>query len=279
MSMSLRGTGQSLSVLIAVSVILTAVPSARAEFLSRKYSFRDLSNGSNIVDETEFVMEVANWKDVAGTQTLLTNQVRFQFTHSAAAGSSSYIDGVYFDDGALLGIAEIVNGPGVRFEQKKVAPPDLPGGEELDPDFQTTAGFLADVQQNAADGVNGGEYVDIIFDLKDDPLGSKVYLTFQDVIDSLHNGQHLEPSDNNKPYTVQESFKTGKGLSLRVGLQVQGLGPGGNGSDQLVNVPGPSTVALVSMGLLSIGTCSWFGRGRGKSPAQCLRSGSRGAHD
>ncbi len=50
-------------------------------------------------------------------------QVRFEFHNDSTVSSS--IEGIYFDDGSLLGIASIKEGPGTEFSQGG-SPPDLP---------------------------------------------------------------------------------------------------------------------------------------------------------
>lgn len=146
-------------------------------------------------------------------------QVSFYFTNTGPAASS--ITDVYFDDGSLLGIATINQAVGVSFAQG-ASPPNLPGGEEADPDFETTAGFLADsdppVQPN---GVNPGEWLEIVFNL----VGGG---TFADVLSELTDG------------------------TLRIGIHVQGYGSGG--SESLINVPAPEpgTLALVGLGMAAI---------------------------
>lgn len=150
------------------------------------------------------------------------NQVSFTFTNSGPAASS--ITDVYFDDGSLLGIASVVNGTGVDFAQF-ASPPNLPGGEEADPDFDVTAGFLADSNPPAQpNGVNPNETVTIIFNL----VGGG---TLADVLDELADG------------------------SLRIGIHVQGFA--GGGSESFINndtelVPEPGTFALVGIGLVGL---------------------------
>lgn len=130
-----------------------------------------------------------------------SDQVLFTFLNTGPEASS--ITDVYFDDGALLGIAFIDDSdPSVSFSQL-AAPGNLPGGELLDPPFEVTGGFSADsdpaVVQN---GVNPGESLGIGFDL----LTGK---TFDDVLISLSDG------------------------SLRIGIHVQGFDDGG--SESFVN--------------------------------------------
>jgi hypothetical protein len=150
--------------------------------------------------------------------------VSFKFMNAGPAASS--ITDVYFDDGTLLGIASIVNGPsGVDFAQP-ATPPDLPSGNTIG--FVTTAGFSADsaapVEPN---GVNPGEWVKIIFNL----INGK---TYSDTIAAL---------DNHK--------------DLRIGIHVQGFADGE--SEAFVNdgtpVPEPGTMMLLGSGL--VGLAGW----------------------
>lgn len=148
-----------------------------------------------------------------------SNQVLFHFKNSGPNASS--ITDVYFDDGTLLGLSLITNGPSVSFSQY-ASPPNLPGANNVSPPFQVTAGFLADsnppVQPN---GVNPGEWLKIYFDLQ---AGKN----FNDVITDLTDG------------------------SLRVGIHVQGFAYGG--SESFVNnpVPIPAAVWLFGSGLLGL---------------------------
>ena len=164
------------------------------------------------------------------------NQVEFRFANSGPNASS--ITDVYFDDGTLFGIASISDsGSGVSFSQGG-SPGNLPSGNSLDPDFETSQGFLADSDPPAQPkGVNPGEWLAIVFDL----LPAK---TFQHVKAALLNP---DPS---------------QGDSLRIGIHVQGFNRGG--SEAFVNtppedepgtpssVPEPSSIALLSIASLGI---------------------------
>ena len=155
-------------------------------------------------------------------------QVLFTF-HNAGPAASSIAD-VYFDDGSLLAIAFIINGPGVSFSQG-ASPPDLPGGNNASPPFTVTAGFSADsdapVQPN---GVNPGEALGIRFTLQGGA-------SFLDVLDDLGDG------------------------SLRIGIHVQGFATGG--SESFVNVPEPGALALAGVALAAV-TARESSRRRGR---------------
>ena len=147
------------------------------------------------------------------------NKVLFHFKNSGPNASS--VTDVYFDDGSLLGLSQITDGPGVSFSQY-ASPPNLPGGNNVNPPFQVTAGFLADsnppVQPN---GVNPGEWLKIYFSLQSGG-------TFNDVINELGDGR------------------------LRIGIHVQGFTS--SGSESLVNLPAPVPAAmwLFGSGLLGL---------------------------
>ncbi len=139
-------------------------------------------------------------------------QVRFTFSNSGPL--QSVISEIYFDDGSLLGIASIINGTGVVFQQD-ANPPNLPGGNLASPPFQVTAGFLAEaVPSPAMNGVGAGEFVAIIFNLQ----GGASY---SDVLTQLSDG------------------------TVRAGVHVISFTSGG--SESFVNhpLPEPSTALLL----------------------------------
>jgi hypothetical protein len=148
-------------------------------------------------------------------------QVLFHFKNTG--GNASSITDVYWDDGSLLGLATLTNGPGVTFDAG-CAPGNLPGGNSITPAFQTTAGFCADSSPPVQpEGVNPGEWLKVYFDLQ---LGK----TFADVLADLASGE------------------------LRIGVHVQGFS--GGGSESFVNVPEPGTLALLGFALAGLAGCA-----------------------
>jgi hypothetical protein len=141
----------------------------------------------------------------------------------------SGIDGIYFDDGTLLGIASIVNGTGVSFDDP-ATPASLPAQNEATPAFVTTANFSASNTGNAATGVNPGEQVEIIFNLQ---TGKN----FDDVFTALLLGNTDGANE----------------AALRIGLHVQSIA-GIGGSESFVNtqVPIPAAAWLLGSGLLGL---------------------------
>jgi len=146
--------------------------------------------------------------------------VRFHFRNAGPEASS--ISEVYFDDGSLLALSTVTDGPGVDFEPD-ASPPDLPGGENAVPPFQVTEGFLAQsVPSPSMNGVGPSEWVMIDFTLQ----GGQTYL---DVVDDLTTG------------------------ALRIGIHVIAFDSGGSESFINTPVPEPGTAVLVGLGLLALG--------------------------
>ena len=172
------------------------------------------------------------------------DQVKFIFRNTGPLASS--ICDIYFDDGTLLGIFSIVNGPGTAF-QVGASPTDLPGGN--------TVGFTTSSPELRADsnspvmhsGVNPGEYVEIIVNL----INNKVY---SDVIAAIN----LSLANPGVDVTN----------GLRIGIHVQGFATGGSESfinGPIVpapgaNVPEPATLTLWGIGLTLCGLARWRSR-------------------
>ena len=154
--------------------------------------------------------------------------------------------------------------PEVDFSHPNNSPPDLPGGNNADPDFETSAGFSADEDtgQDVAASVTDksrldvGEHLGIVFDLK----------SGQTITDLLAS---LDPAN----FVIDPNSAAPDGF-LRLGVHAQGL-PGG-ASDSFVSTyssqspppppppppdpggspgiaPEPASVILLGAGLLVIG--------------------------
>ena len=205
------GFKKALGLGFAMAVMLVWAQAAQAGPI---YSFNNITNNTSNDAAADFTVEVI---DEGG------GKVSFKFMNSGANDGS--ITDIYFDDGTLLGIATITeSGPGVNFTRGG-APPNLPGGENLNPDFETTAGFLADSDARGQQhGEGGGEWVKITFNL----IGGK---TYADTIAALEGG-----------------------VDLRIGIHVQSIEPGSY-SDSFVNkVPdGGTTLSLLGLALTGLG--------------------------
>ena len=145
--------------------------------------------------------------------------VDFTFYNDSELYSS--IARIYFDDGILEEMVDIINGPGTEFNPLAV-PSNIPAATWLDPTFETTDGFslISDPARpnNGVDHI--GEWVTVTFSIAE---GS----TLEDVISQLNDS------------------------TLRIGLHIIGLGPE-DGSESAVTVPEPATVCLLGLGGLAL---------------------------
>jgi len=211
------------SILIILALVLTGQPAKAAFGDIEMLEFFGCSNNNDVdTDIGEAQMQV--WVKDLGVGLNGKNQVGFTFYNIGPDASS--ITAVYFDDGALLGIAVINPSDGVEFSQG-ATPGHLPSGNEcVDPPFEVTEDFLADSDDpTQPNGVNESdpppdpdtEWVEIIFDLKDS-------LRFENVMDQLRSGE------------------------LRIGIKVQGYDS--EGSESFINKPF-TAVELMSFNALS----------------------------
>lgn len=180
-------------------------------------------------------------EDVGGQLSVEVNDAssgKVDFLFRNDVGIASSITDVYFDDGTLLGIAEITASAGVSFAQG-ASPGNLSGGNNISPAFVTTAGFSADsdppVEHNGVDAL--AEWLTIQFTLIDGK-------TYAQTLAAIADG------------------------SLRIGLHVQAIGECLD-SDSYVNrtvVPLPAA-AWMGLALLgSVGGASYLRKRRRLAP-------------
>jgi len=199
---------------LVLGICIAFLGSSSATALS--FGFENISNnlaGDAAIGEAQLFVDVTD----AGSDQVL-------FTFSNTGPDLSSITDVYFDDGSLLSIAQVIDpDSGVSFSEG-ASPGNLPSGANADPAFIATAGFSADSNPPTQPmGVNPGETLGILFDLQ----GSQ---TFADVLDELDTG------------------------ALRIGIHVQGFATGG--SESFVNgppIPEPSAAILYGLAVAAIG--------------------------
>lgn len=140
---------------------------------------------------------------------------------------------IYFDDGTLLDVCEILDSPpDVDFTDDGVSPDNLPGGNILDPAFIATQGLSVDTAGNTSTGVCEGESLSLVYTLQGG-------LDYQGVLSAIYLG-------------ISDPIADG---SLRAGIHVRGLGLDGEYSDSFVitTVPAPGAIVLGSIGISFVG--------------------------
>ena len=227
------------------------IGASRADAGMITLGFESVTNnnaGDVAIGESQFSVTVTD--EIAGVG---AGQIGFVVSN-ASGGEDSAIELVLFDDGTLLGISTLIDADdnfalggdaGVDFTIGSPSE-NLPGGENASPSFQTTAGFAADADPPPSKlGINPGESLTIIFNLKDDPNTLMPY-TFSDIEAALIQGGGVG--------------------GLRIGIHAIAYESGG--SESFVNtppgpsgspgaVPEPSSIALMAIGMVGLAGYGW----------------------
>jgi len=197
---------------VLVFFLSFSISSVRASYI---YSFEIFTTNGIYYDSTELDTYVVV-SDGSG-------EVNFTFYNESLITSS--IAGIYFDNGSLLGISSITEGPGTAFTQPD-PPGELPNGNDLVPPFETTNEFCIEgdppPSHNGVNPVDEGqplEWVTVTFDLINGG-------TLEGVIDELNSGM------------------------LRIGIHITAL-PDGS-SESAIAVPEPTSLLLFGLGLLTL---------------------------
>lgn len=201
---------------ITLALVGAAVGTAEAGPI---YSFNRITNNSPYNPERQLTVEV----NAAGP-----NQVDFTFRNSGPFWCG--ISDIFFDDGTLLGISQIIDSGLLVSFHRGASPGNLPGGATLD--FQTTQGFSADSDwPDQIFAIHPGEWLTIRFNLINGQ-------TYEDTLDAIELGL----------------AQGGVEGSLRIGLQVRS-GLLGLVCDSFVNggqiraIPLPTAAAMSAVGL------------------------------
>jgi len=156
----------------------------------------------------------------------------FEFSNNIASPYFGIIKEVYFDDGTLLGISALLeDDPGVDFFNNPAKESNLPGGENLTPDFEKTVLWAAK-DGSESNGVDPGETLGVVFELKPGT-------DFDGLIAAIEDG-----------------FVTGGEGSLRIGLHLGSIADAiGSDSDSFImtRVPVPGAALLGFLGLAAAG--------------------------
>lgn len=167
-----------------------------------------------------FEIFTATGYDVNLTVNVFNGEGVAKFTFYNDSVDDCSIARIYFDDGTLLGVDSVVNGPGTNFASVFPGPGNMPSGEDIGfyADREFSIGGVAPPPEDGINNIPAGEWATVTFDLGGGTLAQ--------VLEELDNG------------------------SLRIGLHVIAFGDGS--SQSAVNVPEPATMMLLGFGGLAL---------------------------
>ena len=194
--------------LVAIVMLLGGTLQANYEF-----PFEVFTNNGNYNDSPDLApyVVVSNGEEAI---------VDFTFYNASVIDSS--VARLYFDDGSLLAIASIINGPGTLFEEGVPGSKNLPAGETIGfyADREFTIGADPPPSENGVDNPPPLEWVIVRFNLVE---GANL----QGVINELIAGE------------------------LRVGIHIISL-PDGSSESAIMVVPEPTTLLLLAAGAIAV---------------------------
>ncbi len=236
----MRRSSRGLAALVLAAGCMFGTSVADADDVSVSYSqFGNITNNAgnpNIASQLQ--VDVRNY-DYNGNA-LLGSQVAI-VVHNLAGGLASSIARVYFEDGTLVGIASIhqfTGGSGHTDFEENSSPSDLPGGSSLNPQFSSTREFnIGADSPPPVNGVNPGEWIEVVFNLKG------VYV-FSDVLDAIDRG--FAKTNGEPNYGMP---------TLRIGMHIISI-DGGNSDSYLMEnpqvIPLPAPLALAMVGMVGV---------------------------
>ena len=165
-----------------LTILLTAMTAQSAQFDFYCITLNDTSGTACAIGVAQVRVEVTEPS---------SGQVLFRFTNSGPSNSS--VTDIYYDDGSLGSLISITGGPGVSFSQG-ASPGNLPGGNNINPPFVTSTSFSADSNPPVlANGVQSGEYLEILFSLQSGQTLSNLITNLQTGV--LRIGIHVQGFD------------------------------------------------------------------------------------